>query len=74
MVLDREYSEKSNLRCCQSFLNSFRDFRDPRNQINQVPPEIINFRQIYRWAKRGTASNGHEKRNSSNAEIHGINR
>ena len=28
---------------CQSFLNSFGDFRDPRNQIIKVPPEIFNF-------------------------------
>ena len=26
---------------CQSFLNSFGDFRDPRNQIIKVPPEIL---------------------------------
>ena len=50
--------EKSNLKCCQSFLNGFGDFGDPRNQIDQVPPEIPNFRWIQRWAKRGT---GHEK-------------
>ena len=53
--------EKSNLKCCQSFLNSFGDFRDPRKQTNQVPPEICNFGWIQRWAKRSTGSNGHEK-------------
>ena len=53
--------EKSNLRCCQSFLNSFRDFSDRRNQITQVPPEIFNFGWISRWVKRGTGPNGHEK-------------
>ena len=52
---------KSNLRCCQSFLNSFGDFGDPKNQINQVPPEVPNFGWIQSWAKRGTGSNGHEK-------------
>ena len=53
---------KSNFRCCQRFLNSFRDFRDPRKQINQVPPKTINFGRIQRWAKKGTGSNVHEKR------------
>ena len=43
------------------FSKQFGDFRGPRNQINQVQPEILNFGRIYRWAKRGTGSNGHEK-------------
>ena len=43
LFVDRECSRKSNLSCCQSFLNSFEDFRGPRNQINQLPPEILSF-------------------------------
>ena len=53
--------EKYNLGCCQSFLNSFGDFGDPRNLINQVPLEIPNFGWIQRWVKRGTGSNDYEK-------------
>ena len=53
--------EKSNFRCYQSFLNSFWDFRDSKNQIIQVPSDILNLEEIQRWAKRGTGSNGHKK-------------
>ena len=64
LIQTRNILEKSNLRCCQSFLNSLGDFRDHRNRINQVPPEILSFgwMKLFQCRNQWYQSIGHHKR------------
>ena len=45
----------------KNFFNSFGDLRGSKNQINQLPLEILHLWWIYGWPKKGPGSNGRVK-------------